>query len=710
MYKKAIITFALISLGAILKAQDINEIIRGGLPASKKADTIYTLYTQKMKRGSFEQALELIEKGLPFAMSANELLVSYYYTDRANISYMQSAFEKTKQSSYMAFPWFRKHFNFVNEQSVYILLGSTYARTGKPDSALYYYRLSEELCNKHNPYRNWVTYHEMGLFFDIEEKKEDAEKYYEKAYELTKTKGVRMDHGLSMYHLAGWYFREKKIEKFARLLNEQQEFIKKGKKDYSKDPNHSFLFMDWGTDATLITKIDFLKEVRNRLLQENFGINAAIVNSQIVNLYENEKKYEEALQYVTEGIAIAEKNKITADRLIFAKTAYRIYKKMGNNAAAADMADKVFALKDSVTRMQNMEMAMELDTKYQTEKKEKEIALLNAENKVKENEIALLTSQKKINQLMLIRQKDIQTALLRENELKDSLVLKEQYANQLLSNENQLKTSELTKEQQLKEALARENSLQTAQLQKEKQTRWILLLGTSLLLLSGLVIFGMYQKQKKKNLVIQKQSADLEVLMKEIHHRVKNNLQIVGSLLDLQSHSITDVHAHEAVKEGKNRVQSMALIHQNLYSEGNIKNIKLKEYVNNLLQTLCDSYNISNDKIKVNASIDDLNLDVDTMIPLGLVLNELVSNAFKYAFKEKQNGELNILLKEQSNQLHLIVSDNGTGFPEGLDVKTGKSFGLKMIRAFAQKLKAKLDIYNNNGAVVEMLITKYKVA
>lgn len=234
--------------------------------------------------------------------------------------------------------------------------------------------------------------------------------------------------------------------------------------------------------------------------------------------------------------------------------------------------------------------------------------------------------------------------------------------------------------------------------------------GAALLLLSGISILVLYRKQKKKNRIIQKQATDLEVLMKEIHHRVKNNLQVVSSLLDLQSHSISDAQAHEAVKEGKNRVQSMALIHQNLYSEGNIKGIKLKEYVGNLLQTLCDSYNITNDKVKINVAIDDLNLDVDTMIPLGLVLNELVSNSFKYAFKEKQNGELNITLEEKADQLHLIVSDNGNGFPAGLDIKTGKSFGMKIIRAFAQKLKAKLDVYNNNGAVVEMHISKYKTA
>ncbi len=98
------------------------------------------------------------------------------------------------------------------------------------------------------------------------------------------------------------------------------------------------------------------------------------------------------------------------------------------------------------------------------------------------------------------------------------------------------------------------------------------------------------------------------------------------------------------------------------------------------------------------------------MIPLGLILNELVSNSLKYAFKDNEQAELQITLKQQPDHLFLKVKDNGKGFPEGMNAKTGKSFGLKMIRAFAQKLKAKLDIYNNNGAVVEMQITKYSMA
>ncbi len=133
---------------------------------------------------------------------------------------------------------------------------------------------------------------------------------------------------------------------------------------------------------------------------------------------------------------------------------------------------------------------------------------------------------------------------------------------------------QLANEQALKEAVSRENILKGDQLIKEKRVRRQLLAGASLLFLSGVIIFFMYRNQRAKNRIIQKQADDLQTLMKEIHHRVKNNLQVISSLLDLQSLSIKDKHAAGAVREGKIRVQSMALIHQNLYNEGNIKGIR----------------------------------------------------------------------------------------------------------------------------------------
>jgi two-component sensor histidine kinase len=234
-------------------------------------------------------------------------------------------------------------------------------------------------------------------------------------------------------------------------------------------------------------------------------------------------------------------------------------------------------------------------------------------------------------------------------------------------------------------------------------------IGIGALLILGLIIF--YQlKARRKTVIIKKQNEELQILMKEIHHRVKNNLQIISSLLDLQSHSIKDSLAYEAIKEGKNRVQSMALIHQNLYGERSIQSINIKEYIHDLSEGLITSYNIKPGIIKVNMDIDDLNLDVDTVIPLGLILNELISNSLKHAFKNGQQGEIQITLKESDNLLHLIVKDNGQGFSSDTNFISSTSFGMKLIKSFSMKLKAKLKMSNENGACVALDIQKYKIA
>ena len=187
-------------------------------------------------------------------------------------------------------------------------------------------------------------------------------------------------------------------------------------------------------------------------------------------------------------------------------------------------------------------------------------------------------------------------------------------------------------------------------------------------------------------------------------------MQIVSSLLDLQSNSIKDNQAAEAVKEGKNRVQSMAIIHQHLYQDGNVRAIKMNEYIHTLTDNLFASYNVDPKKITLSTEIENINLDIDTVIPIGLIINELVSNSLKYAFKGQSAGTLNITLKDKADHLELLVKDNGNGFPVGLNANRQHSFGLQLISAFAQKLKAKLDIYNDNGAAVFMQIKKYKIA
>ncbi len=239
-----------------------------------------------------------------------------------------------------------------------------------------------------------------------------------------------------------------------------------------------------------------------------------------------------------------------------------------------------------------------------------------------------------------------------------------------------------------------------------------------LLLLAGLFAYRAYSLKKRtsdalqaKNAVIDAQLKEKELLVREIHHRVKNNLQVVSSLLSLQSRGITDAKAREAVQESRDRVKSMALIHQDLYREDDLTGIRMREYVEKLARSLLSSHRMTDAGIELTIDVDDLDLDVDTAVPLGLILNELITNALKYAFHAEGTGHLTIRLKEQDDRLLLSVRDNGAGYdPDAERGEESSGFGLNMVRTFSQKLQAEWGIRNEDGTVVELRIANFKKA
>lgn len=226
-------------------------------------------------------------------------------------------------------------------------------------------------------------------------------------------------------------------------------------------------------------------------------------------------------------------------------------------------------------------------------------------------------------------------------------------------------------------------------------------------ILSGF-LFAAFRKIRKQNAIVSHALNDKEVLLKEIHHRVKNNLQVVSSLLSLQSNSLTDPNAKEALQEGRNRVKSMALIHRNLYQENDLTTVEAKDYFTELTQNLFSSYNINPDKIKLELDIQDIRLDVDTLIPLGLIVNELISNALKYAFPNHRDGVIKIALYEDKDRLHLQVRDNGIGFKQDFDMANSHSMGMNLISAFKTKLKAEIEMKSENGSVIDLTIGQWK--
>lgn len=194
--------------------------------------------------------------------------------------------------------------------------------------------------------------------------------------------------------------------------------------------------------------------------------------------------------------------------------------------------------------------------------------------------------------------------------------------------------------------------------------------------------------------------AEKDVLLKEIHHRVKNNLQVISSLLNLQSHSAGDRQVIQMFTESRNRIRSMALVHEGLYQSDDLGGIEFSHYVSSLTGYLLRSYGVHTDGVELTIDVDPVHLGIDSAVPCGLIVNELVSNALKHAFVDGRQGHITIELHSVDNgRYELKVGDNGVGIPEGLDIGQTGSLGLRLVSTLVEQLGGTMDLDRSAGTV-----------
>ncbi len=287
------------------------------------------------------------------------------------------------------------------------------------------------------------------------------------------------------------------------------------------------------------------------------------------------------------------------------------------------------------------------------------------------------------------------------------------YYHQLYASEQELFKDNiilsLERESQSKYEIGQKNAtilFQDEKINQQKRTKILYLILTGLL---ALIVFGLlynYQKRKKHNqqLLILNQELDQknkqnELLLKEIHHRVKNNLELVKSLIALQSAQLEDSVTKDAMIASQNRVQSMGIIHQKLYQGENLGSIDMKDYFINLGDGILDTFD-AEDKVNIECAMDQLELDVDTAIPIGLIVNELLTNALKYAFPNDRNGNIKISMSRASSEiLTLKVVDNGIGkITEAAPKGTG--FGSQLVQLLTQQLNGKMKEKHDDGTAI----------
>jgi two-component system, sensor histidine kinase PdtaS len=261
------------------------------------------------------------------------------------------------------------------------------------------------------------------------------------------------------------------------------------------------------------------------------------------------------------------------------------------------------------------------------------------------------------------------------------------------------------------------------QLAKSKQERtWYISLITLGGLLLGLLYRNYHLKQQTnkklevlnedlahKNALLDKRNAENELLLKEIHHRVKNNLEVVSSLLALQSAKIEDPEIQDAMLASQNRVQSMGILHQKLYQSEHLAFIEMKHYFQNLCENILDSYN-ETERIKVNIDMNELELDVDTAVPVGLIVNELLTNSLKYAFPDGKKGEIQLALENLAGNLYqLKIKDNGIGKTPNTNTK-GTGFGTQLVDLLTRQIEGDLQEQNDNGTMIVINFKRQKAA
>jgi two-component sensor histidine kinase len=444
-----------------------------------------------------------------------------------------------------------------------------------------------------------------------------------------------------------------------------------------------------------------------------------------------QNRLNEALDYAEKAIDMAEKNNLTSEFFYVYNNAGDVAIAMGKNQLSLDYFNKAAA----IVKEQNLGLTSQVDIgnsqgnalkrlgrydeaiRFYTNclKMAKKANYQNGINTVTANlgEINLLKGNYKDALPYLLETIQLQeanndysnlienyhhtsTIYKKLNEFESALAYKQKAYNlrdSIGSIESDAKMSELLTKYET------EKKEETIAFQEDKiaQQKLVQYLGIIVVgLLVGLLIFGFisYRNRSKSNRLLAQKNAENELLMKEIHHRVKNNLEIVSSLLALQSAQIDDSKTKEAMTEGQNRVNSISIVHQKLYQGTNLGSIEMKDYFLNLSENILDSFGAEN-KVTLNLAMDKLDLDIDTAVPLGLIINELLTNTIKYAFPEGNKGTITIKLEKQNDQhLHLVVTDNGIG-KSGITHGTG--FGTQLVSLLTQQLNGTMKEESENG-------------
>lgn len=477
----------------------------------------------------------------------------------------------------------------------------------------------------------------LASYFYEENNFEQCVEYYKQSYEAYKEVNSLYGMRIDLYNLASVYLAMNQFEN-------ADNYASKAKKITSKDD--------------LIGSF-FITQLRAEL---KYSL----------------KQYNEAIIFGNQALEYAKLEKSNEDLNSCYKNLLASYIGIHDTANAFICSQKISQLKDSLYFAEISKSTAELAKKYESEKKEQQIQLLKNKN--------LLALNKYENEQLLRK------SLAQENDYQLLELKKNEVLKNSLARENYLKNEEIIKSNFINKSLQEKNNLMDQNTRNQRFVRGLLLAILLISVVFGIVVYLNFSKQKGVNKLVNTQKDELKILMREMHHRVKNNLQLIAALLRIQKRSVENEDVIKALIDSETRLQAIALVHEKLYKTEMHSQVNLKEYLHDLVSELKKQYTGSVQSFSFTLNMNDnLSSNLDTAIPLGLIVNELCANSFKHGFVEMQNAEISIDLNQNAvGLISLLYKDNGRGFSNRQLPEQPNSIGLKLIFLFVAQLNGDL--------------------
>ncbi len=515
----------------------------------------------------------------------------------------------------------------------YARLGVLYDINGKPDKALPFFlnaiKIQDEIQDSTGLS---FSYNNLGLMYYAQYNYKEAYKYLNIALKIdlnikdTKgAAGVMVNLGIVNTYLDS-LDRALQLYQDALKIHETSGDSAGMMTCISNLGNVYFYKEDYKTALKYYsTNSEFLKN------SDMFEKKSSAYNN-LANVYSKLKQFDKALEFAFKDLELCNSNQLINRKQFAYESLNDIYFEMGDYKKAHEFLNKYVALRDSILNEDRNESIAEMQAKFETERKDKEIIKVNAE-----------------------KEKEVQKGIVQRN--------------------------------------------------------WFISLIVVFALILLIIVIFFISKQRINKLLQEKNNLNEEVikqkeiLIGEVHHRVKNNLQLINSIIDLQSQDFKDEATIIAIKDVQKRVGAIALLHQFLYQKDSIESVDMQLYIAELAEGLRKSFQSKENEISLVFNIERIKLHVNTAVPLGLIINELVTNSFKHAFKGRSKGEIKIDLTKSNDALVLIISDDGLG----MGVDSSQNFGKQMIKSLSRQLQADWTYENNNGLKNVFLIKKFKL-